>query len=130
MKVPHILLLVFVLSYGSNANAEDNVTDRIRTSDGAECYQSTNTGKEVTTGVRLRGDTLNNRVEPELYLEFTFTLGKDKLDKDRIDCAPMSELEQVRMKLDNDKLRLELELLRNQLKKQNKSVEKDSFEEW
>lgn len=124
-----IPLLASAVSYGSVIQADD-IVDRIRTSDGAECYQQNNTGQEVTTGVRLRADTLTDRVEPEIYLEFKFDVGRKKLEKNRIDCKPMSELEQVRIKLDNEKLKLEVDLLRSQLEKQNNKNKPESLDNW
>ena len=117
-------LLACALSFGSIAKAD--VTDRLRTNDGAECSQIYTTGKELTTGVRLRGDGL----EPELYMEFKFDLGRKKLDENRLDCNPFAELEEERLELDNEKLRIEVELLRNQLKNQTQK-EKDFFvDDW
>lgn len=123
MRNPLLLLPAFALSFGSIANAD--VTDKLRTNDGAECSQIYSTGKELTTGVRLRGTDL----EPELYVEFKFDLGRKKLDKNRLDCNPFAILEEERLELDNEKLKIEVELLRNQLLKQ-KNNENESFEDW
>ena len=122
MNNPHVLLLAFALGFGSTAKAGD-VADKIRTNDGAECSQIYDTGKEATTGIRLN----TGNMEPEIYFEFKFDIGRKKLEDGRIDCRPFAEHEELRMKLDNEKLRIEVELLRNQLKNQTISKEKDDF---
>ena len=122
MNNPHALLLAFALSFGSTAKAGD-VADKIRTNDGAECSQIYDTGREATTGIRLN----TNDMEPEIYFEFKFDIGRKKLEDGRIDCNFIAENEEIRMKLDNEKLRIEVELLRNQLKNQTISEEKDDF---
>ena len=102
MTNPHVLLLAFALGFGSTAEAGD-VSDKIRTNDGAECAQIYDTGKEATTGVRL--NTAN--IEPELYFEFKFDLGRKKLEEKRINCDFIARHEEVRMRLDNEKLKIE-----------------------
>ena len=122
MKQTHVLLLVSALGFGSTANAGE-VADKVRTNDGAECSQIYDTGRKATTGVRLDTATM----EPEIYFEFQFDIGRKKLEDGRIDCRPFAKLEKDRMILDNEKLRIEVELLRNQLKRTAVEEEKDEF---
>jgi hypothetical protein len=110
-------LVVSVVVYGSIVNAA--VTDKYRTESGAECsasYENNHkfefgfeSAPSVSTG--LDGNATSN-IKP--FAKYSFSFGGDT-ERSRIDCTTTQNLEQERMKIDNERLLVELELLKEQL---------------
>lgn len=109
-------LVVSVVVYGSIVNAA--VTDKYRTESGAECsasYEDNHKfefGFESAPSLSTELDGNANNIKP--FAKYTFSFGGDT-KRSRIDCTTTQNLEQERMKIDNERLLVELELLKEQL---------------
>lgn len=110
MKKNLLLLLVSVAVYGSGVNAA-GLTDKYRTRSGTECSQEYNTGRTMEFG--FKQDSKKDGVE--VFISYNIELGRSKINSKRINCQKTMRLEEERAVLENERLRLELELLRRQV---------------
>ena len=103
-----VLLAGFVVALSLTTVASAN-NYNIRGSNGSACGQSESTGKSVEFGTSF--DSATN--DTTLTATWTFELGRDKLNK--IDCNRLYDVTIQKERLELDKARLELELLRAQI---------------
>ncbi len=89
----------------ANANSYN-----VRNSDGAGCSQNEDTGKSLEFGTTYDSASDNTTFSAM----WTFQLGKQKMRK--IDCNRLFDITVAREQLELDKARLELQLLRAQIK--------------
>ena len=88
--------------------------DRVRTSTGAECQTSLDTGKYFNTGVYAVNDesaTANND-SVGVYANYTVMLGRDKIE--RVNCNRLYDLQVQRDSVEIARLQEEINLMRAQ----------------
>jgi len=107
------LSLAFVLACGftSNALAVTSQVDKYRTHSGTECEKSYNSGKDLELSLEADPET----DEKKIMLTMTIEFGRGGFESQRIDCRTTMIYEQDRMYLENERLKLELELLRRKV---------------
>ena len=88
--------------------------DRVRTSTGAECQTSLDTGKYFNTGVyAVNEDTLtSNSDDVGVYANYTVMLGRDKIE--RVNCNRLYDLQVQRDSVEIARLQEEINLMRAQ----------------
>lgn len=115
-----ILATVAAATLASAASAESlNLSagsDRIRTSHGAECQTSLDTGKYFHIESFANKDNMGNQTDFGVQVGVTFMLGMDKINSRRVDCNRMYDLQVQRDQLELIKMREEIALLRAQRK--------------
>ena len=100
--------------------------DKIRTSTGAECQTSLDTGRYLSAGTYAKQDDVG------LYISLNFKLGMDKV-KSVKDCTQWVTLQEQRDSAEIQKLQAELELMKMQaemLAKQTAGAQPDAAEDW
>lgn len=119
------LVLVYAVAFG--AGAEADTIDRYRTDSGAECSTSFDSPHSIEMG--LRGDTSISSdglsIEPFITYKYTF----NTKPRPRIDCQKTRRLQEERMMLENEILRMELEALKKQAAEEEKNSNTIS-DEW
>ena len=118
-----ILPVLFALGFGSSAFASDyghsnnsNLgTDSFRTSNGAECSTSRETGQDLSFGTFGREED-DGRYNQGVYMQYTIKLGQER---SKIDCNRLFNLEVERQTIEIQKLKAELDLLKSQTTKSN-----------
>lgn len=113
MNKIQLLSLVFVAVCGftNNSIAAANVSDKYKTHSGTECERTFNSGKELELSMEHDPETDEQKVMLTLKVEF----GRGSFESQRIDCRTTMQYEQDRMYLENERLKLELELLRRKV---------------
>lgn len=111
-----LLLAVYAAVYGSIVSA--GATDRYRTQNGAECMVSYENNHKIEFGVegspQLSTSVGGMDLSITPFVKYTYSFGANSRNK-RLNCHTTQRLEEQRMKIDNDRLLVELELLREQL---------------
>lgn len=87
--------------------------DRVRTSTGAECQTSLDTGKYFNTGVYAVNDESNaSNDSVGVYANYTVMLGRDKIE--RVNCNRLYDLQVQRDSVEIARLQEEINLMRAQ----------------
>ena len=89
--------------------------DRVRTSTGAECQTSLDTGKYFNTGVYAVNDdstSTANRDSVGVYANVTIMLGRDKIE--RVNCNRLYDLQVQRDSVEIQRLQEEIALMKAQ----------------
>lgn len=88
--------------------------DRVRTSTGAECQTSLDTGRYFNTGVYAVDDSGNTsaRESVGVYANVTVMLGRDKIE--RVNCNRLYDLQVQRDSVEIARLQEEINLMRAQ----------------
>lgn len=107
-----IALLALALIETSHA---ESVSDKYKTHAGTECEQTHNTGKSLELGLEGEPDNTTGTINGRIMLTLKIDLGRDAIESRRIDCRQTMLYEQDRMYMENERLKLELELLRRKV---------------
>lgn len=114
-----VLLVVCALGLSSNVYAD---TYSVRTSEGASCNQNDSTGESLTFGTRL-----NPMGGGSFEIQYKMELGGSKRRK--INCGRLYNISVQTEELKLEKQRLELTLLKLQIKQARNKKNNDSLKE-
>lgn len=111
------ILATVLATVASNAVAFDipsvqvnSTYDRVRTSTGAECQTSLDTGQYFNAGLYAKEEQFGTDIG--IYVGLTFKLGMDKIKTQ--DCNPLLRMQEKRDTVEIERLQAELELMRLQ----------------
>lgn len=88
--------------------------DRVRTSNGAECQSSNATGKQLEMGSYAAMDELTDEGTAGVYARVVVQLGMDKVERRRVDCRDLYNMQIRRDELELARIKEEIELLKMQ----------------
>lgn len=88
--------------------------DRIRTSNGAECQHSNSTGKMLEMGSFANVDELTDQGNAGVYARVVVQLGMDKVERRRVDCRELYNMQLRRDEMELARIKEEIELLKAQ----------------
>ena len=128
-----IVLAALLTTIASNAMAVDIPQpkvnagfDRIRTSTGAECQTSLDTGRYLTAGLYATNDSTVGE-DVGVYVGIVFKFGMDKV-KSVKDCNKWLRLQEQRDAVEVQKLQAELEFLKLQTQALQQAAEAEKLE--
>ena len=111
------ILATVLATLASNAVAFDipkaqvnSTYDRVRTSTGAECQTSLDTGHYLNAGLYAKEEQFGTDVG--IFVGLTFKLGMDKIKTQ--DCNPLLRMQEKRDTVEIERLQAELDLMRLQ----------------
>lgn len=88
--------------------------DRVRTSNGAECQSSNSTGKQLEMGSFAAMDELSDEGSAGVYARVVVQLGMKKVERRRVDCRDLYNMQLRRDELEITRLQAEIGLLQAQ----------------
>lgn len=109
MKKNQLLLLVYVVACGFTSNLYAD-SDKFKTHSGTECERTYDRDQDLS--LSMEADPVTG--DRKLMLTYTIEFGGG-FKSQRLDCRTTMRYEEDRMYLENERLKLELELLRRKV---------------
>lgn len=108
--------------------------DRVRTSNGAECQSSNSTGKQLEMGSYADFDEVTDQGDVGVYARVVVQLGVEKLERKRVDCRDLYNMQLRRDELELARIKEEIELLKAQknalMNQQDKAAVVGAGDDW